>query len=538
MKVNIVCPDMPKDTILYRLADTLASYTGWTINNQPKPNHDLNFDITYIDYAQRFTDWRGTPWAAYFSHYEEGTSYKEYWWKTAAAAMQIKTVTADKYGAMLSGKVVKTPAPIDPMFKPVDRKAHITPRIGVSGFVDKSGRKGEKLVAQLASDLDGNAEIVATGRGWPVKTTLQKLDKLPAWYNSLDLYICTSLIEGVPMPPLEALACGIPIVIPEGVGMLDEIATIPGVWRYKRGDYASLLSTVNEAIVGKYDRQALCGLVAHHTAETYAKAHMEGFTKALNSTAQQVKVESDRHGQRGVYYVAFGDPARECALGAIQSFKAHLPDIPVALASDRPLGPEDIFIDLPDIDIGGRAAKIQIYEKAPKDWQYVAYLDADTEITQAETLLWDILHDGWDMVICKNPGRFAVASAMRRSDNADECEETYRKIGTEEVLQLNGGVFAFQRNARTKAFFRCWYKEWMRYGKRDQAALLRSLWMHPVKLYVLGNEWNTITRYDPPDKAAWLLHYPMTARRWRGIVHYRLDDPEAWKAVQEFEAKR
>jgi hypothetical protein len=225
-------------------------------------------------------------------------------------------------------------------------------------------------------------------------------------------------------------------------------------------------------------------------------------------------------------------------LGAIKSLKQHLPDVTVALASDRPLGPEDVFIDMPDIDIGGRAAKIQIYEKAPKDWQYIAYLDADTEITASETFLWDLLTDGWDMVICKNPGKFATANAMRRSDNADECDETYRKIGSEEVLQLNGGVFAFQRNSRTKAFFRCWYKEWQRFGKRDQAALLRSLWMHPIKLYVLGNEWNTITRYDSPDKAAWLLHYPMTARRWRGIVHYRLDDPEAWKAVAEFEAKQ
>ena len=88
MKVNIVCPDMPKDSILYRLADTLSRETGWPINDKPKPNFDLNYAITYIDYAQRFTDWRSTPWAAYFSHYETGTSYKEFWWKTAADLIQ------------------------------------------------------------------------------------------------------------------------------------------------------------------------------------------------------------------------------------------------------------------------------------------------------------------------------------------------------------------------------------------------------------------------------------------------------------------
>ena len=139
------------------------------------------------------------------------------------------------------------------------------------------------------------------------------------------------------------------------------------------------------------------------------------------------------------------------------------------------------------------------------------------------------------MAICKNPDRFHVASQMRRSDNGDECELTFRQIGTDQVIQLNGGVFCFQRNERTKRFFHAWEREWRRFGKRDQGALLRSLFQNPLKLYVLGNEWNTITRYDSPDRAAWLLHYPMTARRWRGVVHYRLDDREAWKAVEEFE---
>jgi len=278
--------------------------------------------------------------------------------------------------------------------------------------------------------------------------------------------------------------------------------------------------------------------VADHTPENYAKAHLKGFERILEGKQEAVAFESDRHGKRGVYYVAYGDPARRCADGAIKSFKAHFPDIPVALVSDMPLGPEDVFIEFNDYDIGGRAAKIKIYDLAPRDWQYICYLDADTEITAAEELLWQVVEDGWDMVICKNPGRFAIASAMQRSDNKDECRLTYERCGSDEIMQLNGGVFAFQRNTRTQAFFKSWYDEWHKFGKRDQAALLRSLWMHPLKLYVLGNEWNTITRYDMPDMAAWLLHYPMTARRWRGVIHYRLDDPAAWKAVEQFEASQ
>jgi len=95
-------------------------------------------------------------------------------------------------------------------------------------------------------------------------------------------------------------------------------------------------------------------------------------------------------------------------------------------------------------------------------------------------------------------------------------------------------VFAFSRNERTLAFFHSWYEEWNRFGKRDQAALLRALWKHPLKLYVLGNEWNTIVRYANKESSAGILHYPMTARRWRGKVVDRSDSKEAWQAVARF----
>jgi len=320
--------------------------------------------------------------------------------------------------------------------------------------------------------------------------------------------------------------------------MLDELPDMMGIYRYERGNYEQLLAAVMNAINerGLPDRMDLASAVANYNPRTYARAHAEGFERVLSGKQEAHTIESDRHGKRGVYYVAYGEPARRCAEAAIRSFKEHLPDIPVALVSDSPLGVEDLYIESPDYDIGGRAAKIKIYDLAPRDWQYIAYLDADTEVVKAEQLLWQIVEDGWDMVICKNPGRFAIASAMQRSDNKDECRVTYQATGTEEVMQLNGGVFAFSRNHRTEKFFRSWYEEWHQWGKRDQAALLRALWKNPLKLYVLGNEWNTITRYDPPESTAWLLHYPMTARRWRGVIHYRLDDPQAWKAVDEFEA--
>ena len=551
MKVNLVYNDPNGERILERLARILAEGADWTLSERPREDVDLNYNISYIDFAQRFTDWRRRKWAAYFSHFEPDTPYKRFWWETAEPLINIKTVTADQYGAMLNGNVVKVIPPIDKCFDIREKKVKPRSLIGVSGYVDRnSGRKGERLVAQLAGDLEKRAEIVASGEGWPARAVNRSLDGLPGFYNSLDLFLCSSLIEGVPMPPLEALACGIPVVIPQGVGMLDELPEMSGIFRYPKGDYGAMQAAVILGLEqGKStDREALRAAVSRYTPANWVESHVRGFETALGMTITpeekkakfknvSVNTESDRHGQRGVYFVAYGKPARDCATGAIDSFKRFLPDIPVALVSDTALGPEDLFIEHPDEDIGGRAVKVQIYDLAPRDWQYVAYLDADIEIIAGNDLIWNILEDGWDMVICKNPGRFHVAREMKRSDNHDECELTFRQLGTDELIQLNGGVFAFQRNERTQAFFNCWYEEWKRYGKRDQAALLRALFLHPLRLWVLGNEWNTIVRYDNPERAAWLRHYPMTARRWRGIVDHPLSSPEAWEAVRKFEGQ-
>lgn len=547
LNVHIVWVTPDGDRIVDRLARMLARETGWSLSDRPDGRADLNYFMLYIDFAQRFSDWHATPTAAYFSHFEPDTPYKRYWWEAAAQQVDVKVVTARQYAEILPGKVILATPPVEGRFVPMEHSAHDLPRIGVSGYVDRSGRKGEQLVAFLAEELEGRAEVVASGQGWPARRVNGSLEGLPAFYGGLDLYLCASTIEGIPMPPLEALACGRPVVIPRHVGMLDDLPETPGIYRYEAGDYKAMRAAVEGALGerGQIEVENLRAAVRPYTPEAWAASHREGFEAALSGRAVPVlndrkaePAESAGTGQRGVYYVAYGEPARKCAQGAIESFKHHIPEIPVALVSDLPLGPEDIFIEQPDLDIGGRMAKVQIYDLAPAEWEYVAYLDADTEIVAGETLLWDAVQDGWDLVICKNPGRFHVAREMRRPDNEDECEETFRQLGTDELLQLNGGVFAFRRNARTRDFFAAWAEEWRRYGKRDQAALLRALNRCPVKMYVLGNQWNTVTRYDSAENAAWLLHYPMTARRWRGTVHYRLDDPKAWEAVKEFEGGR
>ena len=46
-------------------------------------------------------------------------------------------------------------------------------------------------------------------------------DKMPDYYNSIDLYICASKEEGTPNPVLESMACGVPVITTD-VGIVKE----------------------------------------------------------------------------------------------------------------------------------------------------------------------------------------------------------------------------------------------------------------------------------------------------------------------------
>lgn len=548
MRVHIVDRDYAKDHnehgILSRLARLLAdSDPAWTISDRPSDQADLNWFSSYIEFAERHSDFFATHTAAFFTHYEQGTPYKEFWWDLAAERIGLRLTCAPMYAEMLkaTGPTRLVRAPVDrAKFTPGPKRDHDSPVVGLSGFVDRrSGRKGEDLVARLAASLADEVTFVGSGKGWPVHTRRRHINDLPDFYRGLDVLLCASRIEGVPMPPLEALSCGVPVVIPIGVGMLDLIPDSPGVYRFPAGDYGAMEQAVRDAIVGEYDPEKLRDLTEPYSVRNWVEDHRAVF-EDIHGNVPKAALESDRHGKRGVYYVAFGEPARKCAQASMLSFREHVQRVEVALAATEPIGVEDVWVEVLDADIGGRSAKTRIYDLAPNDWQYVMYLDADTEIVADPSFLFKPLLDGWDMVICKNPGKYHLARNMKRSDNADEVEYTFNIIGTDELIQLNGGVFTFQRNERTAAFFRCWHQEWARWGKRDQGALLRALWQHPLRLMVLTNHWNSIVRYIDGDARQYtsaILHFPMTARRWRGIVAGRSDSAEAWAKVREWEEK-
>jgi len=249
-------------------------------------------------------------------------------------------------------------------------------------------------------------------------------------------------------------------------------------------------------------------------------------------------VERGTGSKRGIYCVAFGDPARESCKRMMESVKKYMPDIPIALCAAKAIGPEDVLIIEPDSDIGGRRAKLRAYELSPAEWETVLYLDADTEVVAPIYQYFEWVEDGWEMAICKDIYPNDVLGHIRSKVHPSEARATEKITGTWDVLQLNGGAWSFRRCAETEEFFLAWRREWERWAQRDQGALIRAMYTHPLRILLLGNEWNTFPKFQPKQETAGLLHFPGEARRWTGQIRGRIDSDEAWAATKRFSRQR
>lgn len=119
----------------------------------------------------------------------------------------------------------------------------LSPDTIVIGFAGKKSsneadRKGTDrfadIVRALRSHLDKPLLVRMIGKEWTIDdipTDLQEIttlegfipkSRLPRFYAELDFYLCTSRVEGVPYPVLEAMSCG-SIALSTPVGVVPEI---------------------------------------------------------------------------------------------------------------------------------------------------------------------------------------------------------------------------------------------------------------------------------------------------------------------------
>lgn len=145
-------------------------------------------------------------------------------------------------------------------------------RLGVVGRTYHTGRKGESLLVEL-TDLP-MVELRFTGEGWPYPAGYYSNDDLAHFYHDIDYLLVPSLIEGGPVPLLEALASGCPVIAPSDIGLVEDFPHVP----FKCGD-AKDLRRVVEALL--HQKLTLRESVIHCDWRNFARHHLDIFSELI-----------------------------------------------------------------------------------------------------------------------------------------------------------------------------------------------------------------------------------------------------------------
>ncbi len=219
---------------------------------------------------------------------------------------------------------------------------------------------------------------------------------------------------------------------------------------------------------------------------------------------------------RGVLYIAFGTRYRDWALASAESVKAHNPEMAVCLMSDREEKSEHVDISKRIVPAGKRA-KVDYVAKTP--FEQTLYIDADTVVSGDLIPVFEAL-DRFDLAITQD---FLHSQGWKANAMPEYAAIPYS------FPECNGGVMAYNLNAKVKAFFAEWQRFYHEYEvktkRQDQPSLRVALWNSDLRFHVLPREYNTrpvanaarldaLLRDDPPERR--LLQPRIT--HWRGVT--------------------
>ncbi|MBN1399321.1 MAG: glycosyltransferase family 4 protein [Anaerolineae bacterium] len=144
------------------------------------------------------------------------------------------------------------------------RRRHQLPEHFVLSLSTLEPRKNLELLLEAYASLahQGAIEhklVIAGGKGWYYATIFEAVARLglgdrvifpgfvpendkPLWYSAADLFVYPSLYEGFGLPPLEAMACGTPVVVTK-TSSLPEVVGDAGLYidPYDPADLASAM---------------------------------------------------------------------------------------------------------------------------------------------------------------------------------------------------------------------------------------------------------------------------------------------------------
>jgi hypothetical protein len=188
--------------------------------------------------------------------------------------------------------------------------------------------------------------------------------------------------------------------------------------------------------------------------------------------------------KRGAVYVAYGEAARSEAAASIKSLKRHN-DFPVCVIG-QPVEGADCGISFDEPGPGARWAKLRANLLTP--YTETLYLDADTRIRGDLRAGFEMLADGWDVVMAPS-GRQGRDKLGHLSQ--DDRDYTLEALSNPEPLNLQAGLMFFSQSKQVSRLFEVWRQEWKHFREQDQGALLRALAQAPVRVWMLGAAWNS-----------------------------------------------
>ncbi len=270
-----------------RFTRYLHDALGWTYDHHFDPKADVNYVLTST------TGWR--RWAHPWAHRSGKLAcrfggrppygLKARLWDEGMKAVDLRVTEAEHFAHEFSefGPSARLPffAFERDLFTIAPRPTNAKPTIGVAGFAAPRGM-GVEMAKHLAWYPDAQDwRIKAAGTGWPIPCKRYEYKKLPAFYQTLDVYLVARQGRSGSTSVFQALACGVPVVIPTGVPAYDELPHKHGIYRYQMGDFDFMVARIRQCIANQstHDPEALRTLTKDMTIENLRTEHERVFNE-------------------------------------------------------------------------------------------------------------------------------------------------------------------------------------------------------------------------------------------------------------------
>ena len=162
-----------------------------------------------------------------------------------------------------------------------------------------AGRQARLVILGSGQDRDAFAGLV---EGQPNVTWIADYVTDPPfirrWLSAADLYVTLSRTEGMPVAPLEAMACGLPVVASDADGLADVFigGETSGGLLVPRGDSAAAADAIRSLADAR--RRRRLGEAARAHAEARYSVPAVGMELATIVRGLAARPRNDRHGRR------------------------------------------------------------------------------------------------------------------------------------------------------------------------------------------------------------------------------------------------